>query len=890
MIASRTNPFPAGTVVSESIAGLPNYRGQTYSAAKRLIDIFKENFPSSTTRVGATMGIRGPFGSGKTHLVFQLAEYFRTSMGIQGKAIYAKTDRADFLDLYTNHFARRFEEQDLKRLAAMHIAVLLRSQRSTRPTDIKAVEIRESLTEIALAGVESAVRENPEFVLSLVSDDLLPVAGLSKQLEDQFEKASQEIGLDFFRAYSRIIDPSMSKMAIRWLKGEELSKSERQDLGLELAAIRQPSHAKEAMRYFLRAHANANIPIMFCVDEFERFALRGTPEDRAATPGMLKDLSEMFTKTRHFFLLSGVDRCWNTMPKDFFDRIRGSDIVQMQLEPVEAKKLLQAYCDVVDASLDDVFDPEALPLLLDVSNRNVRRMLHVAHTAFLSSRQSPVSSADIMAGVDKALSAPDRINKLHDSIRAVAKRLRISVQQGYAHAGVVPDFTLGPPDSPSVAINITSSVFRNDEIDRSRQLAAQVHQIQRDIPAIRTCSIIVGYSSDEVRRQLEQLTDALFVYDEDTFENDFEEFLRAAPLLPTAAEARIKTQEEVYARLEKKLDQLETARQAEIDRLTQIVNKLQEEAGAGTEAERVERVGDKVLDIFASLRSVLKKEGEMVSGGFAYADLLRILDEQRDQLGSLQVLSPQLSDSDYVSEYRERLDKSEAETMSASGPPATAQLRQMVRSRWELLDKMEHLHRSGPPSKQNVTRRTAFMALAIVGFFISVFAAISVLQSYGNSLSQYQTASAQIRTTASQIMADPAAPEGRKLASGITAAWIQFQDSASDLARRSIAGNAIAKQRDALSELEPQLVSSIRGTFSGSAGETAGNIVRWTTCCYGAEGTSHSSPGSPVINPALDRLWNLARDPLFLVGVYFFLAGAILYFLPQLRSVMRPRA
>lgn len=119
------NPFPAGTVVSELIAPIANYFGHSYADAKSKVDLYKESFSEGKLQ-RSTMGIRGPFGSGKTHLVFQLADYF--SQSTSSRTIYTKIDHVDFLDLYKNGFARKFDEDSLKFVVAMHIAKLLRQK------------------------------------------------------------------------------------------------------------------------------------------------------------------------------------------------------------------------------------------------------------------------------------------------------------------------------------------------------------------------------------------------------------------------------------------------------------------------------------------------------------------------------------------------------------------------------------------------------------------------------------------------------------------------------------------------------------------------------------------------------------------------------------------
>jgi len=454
---SRDNPFPAGTVVSDSIAPFANYFGHSFADGKARIDIFKESFSEGQPQ-RSTMGIRGQFGSGKTHLAFQLADYF--THNTQSRMIYTKIDHVDFLDLYKNAFARKFDEESLKSVVAMHIAKLLRQK---SPASGVAEVRGMSLTDIAQKEVDNAVKTNPQYVLDLVTEDLLPVSGLGLELDYQIED-SPSVARDFFKAYSRIKDSNLSKLGVRWIRGEQLTNSEREDLGLDLAAINQPSHAKEAMRFLLEAHRKANIEVLFCVDEFERIAVRGTPQDRAATPGLIKDLAEMFSKTGHIFLLSGIDDAWSAMPADVFDRINRQDIIEMRLTNEECEGLIDQYCTNEKFAVSELFERDSTAFLFEVGGRNPRQVLHIAHHAFQSTGgKRRIGRADIVEGANKALSDPNRIKSVQENVERVAQNLGLGVQKDRQVGDARYSYVLGPANKPSILVNIMQSIFKEDE-------------------------------------------------------------------------------------------------------------------------------------------------------------------------------------------------------------------------------------------------------------------------------------------------------------------------------------------------------------------------------------------------------------------------------------------
>src|SRR5262245_19425096 len=79
------NPFPRLAVASPGPAKLPDYRPAYYFDAQRLIDLWLEDLlevaaaagavSKARSPVGLSAGVRGKFGSGKTHLLMQLMRY-----------------------------------------------------------------------------------------------------------------------------------------------------------------------------------------------------------------------------------------------------------------------------------------------------------------------------------------------------------------------------------------------------------------------------------------------------------------------------------------------------------------------------------------------------------------------------------------------------------------------------------------------------------------------------------------------------------------------------------------------------------------------------------------------------------------------------------------------
>jgi hypothetical protein len=672
-----------------------------------MVENFIEEFPLSSS-AGLAMGIRGRFGSGKTHLIFQLMRELAEAKGGQCKPIYAKTDKVDFLDVYINYFARKFEAADLKKVVSLHLARLLRvkSRPSTDQGSNETVSISDgtegtatkSLAQIAQEEVDQLLRTDPQGVLALVEGDLLPVSGLSRDFDQEIESterkqalspdgtnaevvigAASDVSLDFFRAYSKLTDPNLGPLAVRWIQGSQLSNSERVDLGLESAGINQPSLAKEAMRFLLAAFKKADFAVVFCLDEFERFSSRGTEADVNACAGLLKDLAEIFQKTGHLLIVSGVEDAWRVMPPDVFARIKPADIVQMNLSESEARGLVDVYCKASGASVESLFkkddEQDAFHLAYEASNHNTRRILDLCHKSYEIAAETNTSNGEsagtvrieeghIERAANQVLSTAKRQEAVGVIIRAAASDAGLPVQTEFSMDGLRCDYVLGDAQNPRIAVEVTQSIFKLGEVSAARKIADLSQQIRTKFPRMEFGVVIVGYSTKEVRDDLARVVDRVFSFDEDRFTTEFREFLKSVQLKPKEVENRLKNQEYAYQQLLEKFDELESARRGEIAQLKEALETLQAESLRTRETARDRRVTDKMGETLDELDQLLDQEEELAfstrsKGKEEFVDtedkltfVRRLIDEQFAHFSRAKILNERLPRAD---EFQDRL-------------------------------------------------------------------------------------------------------------------------------------------------------------------------------------------------------------------------------------------
>src|SRR5207253_2514422 len=167
-------------------------------AEKKVAD-FVVGFGSSEKPSYLVLGIRGKYGSGKTHLALQVMD--AVSLEYRSKAgasvlLYAKADKPDLLSVYTEQIAGKLREIDLKTLAAGYYRKVLKQKSDAarrRRAEAAGAELatdssKQSLPEMAAEAEQKFGTDNPDYILNLARQNLLPaddfLARASKDLSD----------------------------------------------------------------------------------------------------------------------------------------------------------------------------------------------------------------------------------------------------------------------------------------------------------------------------------------------------------------------------------------------------------------------------------------------------------------------------------------------------------------------------------------------------------------------------------------------------------------------------------------------------------------------------------------------------------------------------------
>lgn len=798
------NPFPQDPVAADSAERLADFRRtQCYHEAEDKLDIYREGFFGQ--KPGVAMGIRGEYGSGKTHLVLQLIDHLTDSNAPLFKCIYSKAEFTDIRDFYVKQFVRKIEFTDLADVVSLHLAKLLRMKGSG---DRSSKE--RTLTQIATDEVATLVASNPQGILDLLKQDLLPVGDLPRELSTEIKEGSKGVATDFFRAYSKLTDHALSPIALRWIQGEQLSIGEKKDLGLESSGINSSNDAREALRFLLGAFKRADYGVMFCLEEFERFVLRGTSLDQQSSYGLLKDLAEVFKATGHVLIVSGVSEAWDNLPSDVVDRIKRIDTIQVSFTEDEARGVLNAYAMTIQQSVDEMFEPNALELLFDVSKLNARRLLSLSHYSFAvaggTQGGEKITNAHVKEATNRVLSDPTRLDNLDKAVQAVAGAMSLTWRKAGQLDGYSYDFLLGDPENPSVIIEIKKSIFKLGEIQAARTIAASSKVLRLDHPQTRLCVVVVGYSTIEVREQLAKVVDRVFYYDEEKFQSEFQEFLKSAVDSTAAAEER-GIQEKDYRNLDKRLDELQQARQSELEQIKAALELLQNQTVRKHEETSEKRRTDKLVEALREFAALLEREEELgISSSASHVSFpdsrtkfdlaLKLLDEQRAVIQTITILNENLPNTTKFSRKLEQVLQltSTAETVwtrayemenvwrerTPSVPGATffldehfelSGIRRLFGQRKEILAVLEAMHASRMNAEprallssvfQEIRKLTlpilALWTLTIVGVIFSAYLLSSAWLRERNNIGQYGTLVSSIQQIARQISFETTLP------------------------------------------------------------------------------------------------------------------------------------
>lgn len=431
-------PFPRTQVVSlEGISfvdilprteRLCTLETRPFSQAKKQLDSYLGAYEGNLRRIGegTALGIKGSYGSGKTHLVRYLMQAARLS-GQNPVQVYIKVESNDDLWAVYRRIIMQIDYETMWEVNTKWLSKLAQNEARKAKITQPVIEILE---------------QNPEAVDRYLNATLLS----PEVIQENLRQAVLDItySQDFFQAISYLRDPSLGREAYRWLQGEQLSSHTLRKLGIQ-DSLNHKEDVDAALRLLVTLFSYARRPLLLYIDQINSLV---QDTDRDVTFNhveKLKSLAEVSVREQGFLCLAGTPDAWEKFPKDFFARLRLLEL-SPRLSVDEALNLIKIY--LTSSATSDQFKPyagaeeeiypyteAAVREMVRLTHGNIRALLHLAYHTF------ELALPDIMPSGCKALITPQEVQRVFSSLQQEFSSEMIFSQDGQpksAHKTLLP--------------------------------------------------------------------------------------------------------------------------------------------------------------------------------------------------------------------------------------------------------------------------------------------------------------------------------------------------------------------------------------------------------------------------------------------------------------------
>ena len=609
MMKEEKNPFPKKGVISlggameQKLRTLPTE--QFEQAANLAVNYLEDG-------IGQIITISGPYGSGKTHLIYYALEAVRNratqdTIVPRFVQVYAKTENAEFVSLY-RQLIRQIGYLLLREINARFLGVIAREELGMEEEKSKALlkQLPEDRKEAIWATYEKSkqqaiehLRTKPDIVYKYLDNLVIqPETVLDRRASNLEEIA----GENFKKAFFYLDDIDLGKIAYAWFVGERMSDTDLRKLGVS-GTLNTADEAKYALRLLVTLFRHAGIRLLVYIDQMERLLIgtdRKTSEENA---GQLHSLAEFFPRENAFLALSGSDEGWSHMTRDFTSRIGPTQIAMEQITPEQSRDLVKIYLQEGEEyspykKLPDIvpFSPEGVDKVLRLRGGNMRRFLQTCHDAYAKyMKKGGIIGPDLIREVVKEEREFVDHQTVSDEIRSILQRKNLKFTQQAKPMDIFqPDFVIGEVENPSAVIEISESLFYKDEAEEALRIVNFRKALVDKYPKTRLIVIPMGYVSPEVLTHLRGVVDSCIVYEVEGFTEMFEAAIDSlvAPekeVFHPEVDQRIKNELET---VKKSIQKLLSTRESEIEalnmRLETFLRAQTEERQKGISAQRHE--------------------------------------------------------------------------------------------------------------------------------------------------------------------------------------------------------------------------------------------------------------------------------------------------------------
>ena len=531
-------PFPRSTAVrgdsaeasgSAALEPIRTLETGTFIRARRELESYLNDYGPEPEE-GLAMGIEGPHGSGKTHLIRHLRAA-ATEKFAEAVQVYVKLGGPDPLEMYRAIMAG-VDLECLRDVNTLFLVELAKQQALNADTSTGAgATVSETEAASPSAGTVAdafarGLSKDPAAVYEYLDSALLSRSQVERTQSawvHQITKAD-----DFFHAVSYLQDPLRSSDAYNWFRGETLTGPALARLGIG-SPIDTPERAKGALFFLAAVFQRARRPLLVFLDQLERLMPEGDAALATSNVALLSELAEWFHDNQAFLCVAGASQAWAAAAPDFRPRFRRV-YAMPRLTADDAVELIRVYfagLENYDAKLagDEGIFPfgrDAVCEMVRIADGNARGILRLAYQAFQDNEShETIGPAEIKNAFRKFDEYFDQRSISAQIKELLGKNGLPYMEEVRAQDGGRIDFAIPDVADPVALIEISDAVFHEDEMRKAIRYVDSASSLRRQFPRVRLILVIAGYVSAEVMERLRGITDALYVYSPERFAAEF---------------------------------------------------------------------------------------------------------------------------------------------------------------------------------------------------------------------------------------------------------------------------------------------------------------------------------------------------------------------------------
>jgi hypothetical protein len=524
------------------------------------------------------VGVRGDYGSGKTHLLLCAAAEFErglvaeypdaTLLRVQARdADPAGWYRSAVGPALTKLVSRgspslttdpEVVQRDMNRLRALVVEVYAASARR--------VANEASLTE----AVSRKLAEQPRAVLRLVRDGLLNETAVDEEFRRDLQRLCPNSRPGVLRALTGLVWPESVVAALRWLAGENLSEHERGLLRVE-GPLTKDEEVADVLSAVAVLHETALVPFGLMIDEAEQM-LRPAAEHARQNAPWLKSAIESLADHSALVFVAGHNSAWGG-PVDLLQRFSPPRIIDLRSLTGEQVLRLIVKARVRDAA---VGLPEA-EIIAEAARGNTRQVFTLCRALFdqTGGFVTPLTPESIRETAERI---GQRVSIEEASARCVdiLTTLGTGVRRGTVVGGSTFDLAAYREDKPLVVADFRHAVTPYTSNGDAWQFKDKLEAARRSEPQVVGCFVSAGSPDQAFLAALRQ--DGLVLLTFDLNRADVFDRMREELVAHLSGGAGSQAPPAVIAALKEQNEQLQRAiEQARRDRDTVLERELRQQ-------------------------------------------------------------------------------------------------------------------------------------------------------------------------------------------------------------------------------------------------------------------------------------------------------------------------